>query len=195
MLWYKPIQMLETLLRYFELKNQVHQTARVVHDCILPQTAKLMPIFDVLVGLNLELDLIRGQILRKMLPSLGEVHAQVHGEEKRTVMMGPFIQEISPLKVVHDNTHASQFKTMQRGSAYKDNKCWKLHKKPQNEQREKSNKAFQGTTGEETKGATAEEKLNSASMLEKSPFTKEQLGLLYKLFREYKLASSSCAFA
>ena len=74
-------------------------------------------------------------------------------------------------------------------------KCWKLHKKPQNEQREKSNKAFQGTTGEETKGATAEEKLNSASMLEKSPFTKEQLGLLYKLFREYKLASSSCAFA
>ncbi|RVW98484.1 hypothetical protein CK203_026807 [Vitis vinifera] len=140
MLWYKPIQMLETLLRYFELKNQVHQTARVVHDCILPQTAKLMPIFDVLVGLNLELDLIRGQILRKMLPSLGEVHAQ-------------------------------------------------------NEQREKSNKAFQGTTGEETKGATAEEKLNSASMLEKSPFTKEQLGLLYKLFREYKLASSSCAFA
>lgn len=74
-------------------------------------------------------------------------------------------------------------------------KCWKLHKKPQNEQREKSNKAFQGTTGEETKGATAEEKLNSTSMLEKSPFTKEQLGLLYKLFREYKLASSSCAFA
>ena len=38
--------------------------------------------FDILAGLSLEFDLVRGHILGKRLPSLGGLYALIHDEEK-----------------------------------------------------------------------------------------------------------------
>lgn len=96
---------------------------------------------------------------------------------------------------VHDSTPNSSVKPALRGSGDKDDlwcdyckkprhtreKCSKQHGKPQNGQKGNSNKAFQGTALIGIKGAT-EEKVNTASTLEKPPFTEEQLDLLVVKF-------------
>lgn len=105
--------------------------------------------------------------------------------------MGPSVQKFLQWRL------SMMVKPAQRGSEDKDDlwceyckkprhtrdQCWKLHGKPQNRRKEKSNESFQGTTMVDIKRAT-KGKVNTTWTLEKPHFTKEQL----------EIPSSSCAF-
>lgn len=148
-------------------------------------------IFKFLLGLNKELDEVRGRIMgTKPLPSIRNVFSEVRREEsRRKVMMGsqevttnPSLLDSSALAVRGTNT-SSNDNRQQRGRPWCDHcrkaghwkeSCWKLHGKPADW---KSNKPNRDKESRANAASSTEEKTSS----ETSGFSKEQMEILQKM--------------
>lgn len=153
-------------------------------------------VFEFLAGLKPELDEVRSKVLGKEpIPCLSAVYSYVHAEEsKRSVMMGPISQETSALKVIQENNTVppmNHSKQRQRKPGEKETRwcdyChkarhtqetyWKLNGKTQ--LRDKVNKQLDKKV---CRGALLKNP-EPEPLPEKNPFTKDQMELLYKMFR------------
>lgn len=148
-------------------------------------------IFKFLLGLNKELDEVRGRIMgTKPLPSIRNVFSEVRREEsRRKVMMGsqevttnPSLLDSSALAVRGTNT-SSNDNRQQRGRPWCDHcrksghwkeSCWKLHGKPADW---KPNKPNRDKESRANAASSTEEKTSS----ETSGFSKEQMEILQKM--------------
>ena len=153
---------------WLELDHYEHFEAKCTADATLLKNYKEKDrIYKFLTGLNNEFDPIRIQVLGKELPSLNETMAAFRTEEsRRGVMMEPQSTESSALVAQSREKNIDQWKNGQTGGAPKmeiergDNKdslwctfckkprhtedrCWKLHGKPPNQNRNWNTKGIQ----------------------------------------------------
>ena len=147
-------------------------------------------LFKFLLGLNRELDDVRGRIMgTKTLPNLREAFSEVRREESRKkVMMGSKEQpasmlDASALAVRSSNNNGGDRQKRERPwcdyckkpGHYKET-CWKLHGKPADwkpkPRFDRDSKAHVASNSD------------SAPVHEPSPFSKEQMDLLQKLFSQ-----------
>ncbi|KAK9088209.1 hypothetical protein Scep_027291 [Stephania cephalantha] len=156
-------------------------------------------VFEFLVGLNKELDEVRGRILgRDPLPSTREVFAEVRREEsRRTVMLGGH----SPAPTEPSALFSSQPPRRNDRRSDKDRpicehcnkpghvkaKCWKLHGKPA--ENPSSNRNPRDSKGFHASSEDTSKEPKSAS--ETSAFSKEQLEQLYQLMSSHSIVSNT----
>lgn len=155
-------------------------------------------VFEFLVGLNKELDEVRGRILgRDPLPSTREVFAEVRREEsRRTVMLGGH----SPAPTEPSALFSSQPPRRNDRRSDKDRpicehcnkpghvkaKCWKLHGKPA--ENPSSNRNPRDSKGFHASSEDTSKEPKSAS--ETSAFSKEQLEQLYQLMSSHSISNT-----
>ncbi|KAK2452382.1 putative mitochondrial protein [Trifolium repens] len=152
-------------------------------------------IFKFLMGLNKNLDEVRGRILgTKPLPSIREVFSEVRREESRKkVMLGESfvlpVAEQSALAArgVHNHAMDNRLKKTKRlwcdycqRSGHTRDTCWKIHGKPADW------KPSKPTMDKESRGnhVSSEEGSHTiaAHAPQSSPFNQEQLEALQKMF-------------
>ncbi|KAI9162379.1 hypothetical protein LWI28_026726 [Acer negundo] len=154
-------------------------------------------VFKFLLGLNHNLDEVRGRILgTKPLLSIREVFSEVRREESRKkVMMGPMVKaENSPIGAAIDGSALAVRGTQnnfndgrpRRGRPWCDHcrrpghtkeTCWKIHGKSADW------KPTRPTYDRESRGNMVLGN-EGASSVESSPFNREQMELLQKLFTQ-----------
>ncbi|XP_072086997.1 uncharacterized protein [Arachis hypogaea] len=147
-------------------------------------------IFQFLAGLNVELDEVRGRIIRRaILPSIGEVFADVRREEtRRAVMMGKGKTEqtlesnallVAPatLKSSSNQKHPSNLWCDHCNKPrHTRETCWKIHGKPAHLKGSKFGPKIRATP--------------SAHEAEKSSLSKEQVEQLIRLLNSSSLSST-----
>ncbi|KAK3015974.1 hypothetical protein RJ639_007262 [Escallonia herrerae] len=190
----RHIQTMRTLQNTSKSKLDIFE--KITWDCQLDKKKydKIVEkerIFKLLLGLNKDLDEVRGRILgTKPLPSLREAFSEVRREESRKkIMMGrPGIQnsgESSALAAYGTNYKGSDNQP-HKGKPWCDHccrpghikeKCWKIHGKPANWKPRKPQPENRGYV------ATTEEK----SISEDVVFSKEQLELLQNMFNQAQI--------
>ncbi|GAV89710.1 UBN2_3 domain-containing protein, partial [Cephalotus follicularis] len=149
-------------------------------------------IYKFLLGLNKELDEVRGRILSiKPLPSVREVFSEVRREESRgKVMLGLGTTTLTSTESSALVTNRGQnFSNIQqwrnnkpwcehcRQTGHTKDSCWKLHGKPTD---------WKPRTPQErdNRGNCATAETLTLSPTEHSPFNKDQMDLLQKLLQE-----------
>ena len=148
-------------------------------------------VFKFLLGLNQNLDEVRGRILSiKPLLNIRETFSEVRREESRKkVMMGTqntasTTENSGSALAARGLTHQSSDNRHKKGRPWCEHcrkpghtkeTCWKIHGKPTNWKPNQSNNGSQGNT------ASSSETNNSA---EANPFNKEQMEVLQKLFNQ-----------
>ncbi|QHN83700.1 uncharacterized protein DS421_20g706960 [Arachis hypogaea] len=154
------------------------------------QTVKEGRIFQFLAGLNVELDEVRDRIIgRAILPSIGEVFAEVRREEtRRAVMMRKGKTEqtlesnallVAPaaLKSSSNQKHPSNLWCDHcNKSRHTRETCWKIHGKPAHFKGSKSGPKLRATP--------------TAHEAEKSSLSKEQVEQLIRLLNSSSLSST-----
>ncbi|KAK3031945.1 hypothetical protein RJ639_036229 [Escallonia herrerae] len=181
------------LTRYWQ---QLDMFEKITWDCQLDkkkydQIVEKERIFKLLLGLNKDLDEVRGRILgTKPLPSLREAFSEVRREEcRKKIMMGrPGFQnsgESSALAAYGTNYKGSDNQP-HKGRPWCDHcrrpghikeKCWKIHGKPADWKPRKPQPENRGYV------ATTEEKPISEDVV----FSKEQLELLQNMFNQAQI--------
>ncbi|XP_024038874.1 uncharacterized protein LOC127898956 [Citrus sinensis] len=158
-------------------------------------------VYVFLAGLNRDLDEVRGRILsRKPLPSIREVFSEVRREEARRNVMLNDVKATS--EVESSESSALVSKAPEPDGDRRNSKkpwcdfckrawhtretCWKLHGKPPHVKKKQGGdgRAFQATSDQEQSGSS-----------ESSPFTKDQLEHLYKLFQSSSFNSSTPSYS
>ncbi|KAE8731219.1 Detected protein of unknown function [Hibiscus syriacus] len=155
-------------------------------------------VFEFLVGLNKELDEVRGRILgHEPLPSTREVFSEVRREEsRRTVMLGghspnptesfALFSGQPPRRNDCRNDRDRPICEHCNKSGHTKAKCWKLHGKPAENfsanQNSRNAKGFHASSED----ASEEPKLTS----EPSAFSKEQLEQLYQLMSSHSISNT-----
>ena len=171
------------------------------------KTVEKERVFDFLVGLNADLDEVRGRILgRDPLPSTREVFSEVCREEsRRQVMLRPGASDASPTQPEMSAMVTSKPDSSNRFSKKFDRpicehcnrvghikaKCWKLHGKPADSQRSfNDNKSALQVSQPIASSPGAQ-----SSTPEQSFFNKDNLEQLLKLWNSHQssLPSSSLA--
>ncbi|XP_031277410.1 uncharacterized protein LOC116135837 [Pistacia vera] len=182
-------------LNHYWQRLDLHETHEQNYSADATSFKKIVEkkqIYKFLLGLNKNLDEIRGRILgTKPLPNIREVVLEVHREEsQKKVMLGTQnnqqITEGSAL-VVREQFSSSNDNCQRRGRPWCDHckkpghtkdTCWKIHGKPKN------------WKPRESRGhhVSVEDK---PTYLNPSPFSKEQLEILQKLITQSTQGSSS----
>ncbi|XP_072071933.1 uncharacterized protein [Arachis hypogaea] len=155
------------------------------------QTVEEGRIFQFLAGLNVELDEVRGRIIgRAILPSIGEVFAEVRREEtRRAVMMGKgkteqtslesnaLLMAPAALKSSSNQKHPSNLWCDHCNKPrHTRETCWKIHGKPAHLKGSKPGLKIRSTpTAHET---------------EKSSLSKEQVEQLIRLLNSSSVSST-----
>ena len=154
--------------------------------------------FKLLVGLNKDLDEVRRRIMAiKPWPTIQEAFSEVQREERRRKLM--MIGDSSPTPTMEGPalyTHISsqnQGKKLKKGRPWCEHckkpghtkeTCWKIHGKLADW---KPNHA----KNDQESYANVAARSNDANFVETSPFTKEQLDALQKLFGQISIPSEA----